>query len=285
MLDLGASAPAVRAREMAAVPSALLYTVLVALFSTPFYVILSRTGLHGNFLVFVLMWCPAAAGFVSALLARRRITAFGWRWPGVGFMGGAYAIPVLYAAVAYGAVWALGFGRPSLQHFFMVTHRPFMPIIVLVVTVGVLGSCLAALGEEIGWRGFLVPVLASRFGLTGAALMSGVIWTCWHVPLIVFADYHGGGPAWFSVTCFAVLVMAVAFLFAWMRMVSGSVWPCVMLHAVHNTVVQAVFTPLTADTGHTGWFIDEFGVALPLTAIAATLLVVRVFPVHTARLG
>ncbi len=102
------------------------------------------------------------------------------------------------------------------------------------------------------------------------------------MPLIVFADYHGGGPAWFSVTCFAVLVMSISFLFAWMRLASGSLWPCMMLHAVHNVYVQAVFTPLTADTGPTGWFIDEFGVALPVTAIIATILVVRLVPARGA---
>lgn len=282
MPDMGAASPAVRAPLMAALPSAALYTVLVALFSAPFYVLLSRTGLRGSFLVFALMWCPATAGLVSALIARRPFAAFGWRWPGFGVMAAAYAIPVAYAAAAYGAVWALGWGRPSLEHYFLATHKPFTLIVWLVVTVGVLGSCLSALGEEIGWRGFLVPVLASRFGFTGAALLSGVIWTAWHVPLIVFADYHGGGPAWFSVTCFAVLVMSISFLFAWMRLASGSVWPCMMLHAVHNIFVQAIFTPLTANTGHTGWFIDEFGVALPVAAIIATLLVVRLFPLRMA---
>src|SRR5439155_7963149 len=38
-------------------------------------------------------------------------------------------------------------------------------------------------GEEIGWRGFALPRLAARLGLGGAAILLGVIWACWHLPL------------------------------------------------------------------------------------------------------
>jgi membrane protease YdiL (CAAX protease family) len=102
--------------------------------------------------------------------------------------------------------------------------------------------------------------------------------------LIVFGDYNGGTPAWYSVACFAAGVLGVGFLFAWMRLRSGSLWPCVMLHAVHNTFVQEVLTPLTADTGHTAWFIDEFGAVLPLCIIAASIFIVRLWPVDSWRL-
>ena len=40
-----------------------------------------------------------------------------------------------------------------------------------------------------------------------------------------------------------------------------------MLHASHNLFVQAIFTPLTRNTGKTSWFIDEFGAVLPLVII------------------
>jgi len=51
--------------------------------------------------------------------------------------------------------------------------------------VGLVQSLATALGEEIGWRGFLVPELFKTMGFTSAALFSGVVWACWHYPLVI----------------------------------------------------------------------------------------------------
>jgi membrane protease YdiL (CAAX protease family) len=145
--------------------------------------------------------------------------------------------------------------------------------VLLTGTVGMVGSTARALGEEIGWRGFLVPQLKRVSSFTTTALVSGVIWASWHVPLILFADYKSSTPAWYSVTCFVVLVIGMSFLFAWMRLRSGSLWPCAFLHASHNLFIQAILTPLTTDTGKTAWAIDEFGGALALAGIAIGIVV------------
>ena len=103
---------------------------------------------------------------------------------------------------------------------------------------------------------------------TATALISGVIWSVWHFPILIFADYNAGTATWYALTCFTVMVIAISFVFAWMRLKSGSLWTAAMLHASHNLYVQAIFTPLTRDTGRTAWFIDEFGAVLPLVAVA-----------------
>jgi hypothetical protein len=48
---------------------------------------------------------------------------------------------------------------------------------------------------------------------------------------------------------------------------SGSVWSGAVIHASHNLFIQSILTPLTADTGQTKYFIDEFGIALPTITI------------------
>jgi membrane protease YdiL (CAAX protease family) len=63
------------------------------------------------------------------------------------------------------------------------------------------------------------------------------------------------------------MVISISFVFAWMRLKSGSLWTGAMLHASHNLFVQAVFTPLTRNTGKTAWYIDEFGAVLPAISI------------------
>jgi membrane protease YdiL (CAAX protease family) len=85
------------------------------------------------------------------------------------------------------------------------------------------------------------------------------------VPLIVFADYNGGTPAWYSVLCFVIMVTALGVPFAWLRLRSRSVWPAAILHASHNLFVQAFFDRVTVDTGPTRWLTSEFGAALAIT--------------------
>ena len=255
--------------------AAAIYTLLAALFSVPFWIMASRGGIHSVAIVLPLMWAPAAAAFVAAPLTGRRIRDFGWRWPGFGYMAAGYCIPLAYAVAAYAAVWALGLGRLDVQHYAALAHRPATQAIPLVATVGIAFGCVAALGEEIGWRGFLVPVLAERFSFRATSVISGVIWTAWHVPVILFSDYNNGTPAWWDVLCFTVAVIGVAFIMAWLRLASCSLWPCVLLHSAHNGFVQEVLTPLTANTGHTAWYIDEFGLFLPLAITVAALLTLR----------
>jgi len=53
-------------------------------------------------------------------------------------------------------------------------------------------------------------------------------------------------------------------------MKSGSLWTGVILHASHNLFIQAILTPLTIDNGKTMYYIDEFGIGLPIaTSIVA----------------
>ena len=131
------------------------------------------------------------------------------------------------------------------------------------------------LGEEIGWRGFLVPELARRMAFPGVAFWSSAIWAVWHYPILLFADYRGGSPAWYSLTCFTVMVLGIGVVFAWSRLASGSVWPAAILHGSHNLWVQGIFDPLTADTGPTPWVIGEFGAALAIVSLAVAWLVLR----------
>jgi membrane protease YdiL (CAAX protease family) len=63
------------------------------------------------------------------------------------------------------------------------------------------------------------------------------------------------------------MVIALGFVFAWMRLKSGSLWTGVLLHASHNLFIQAFFDPITADTGRTKYITGEFGAALAVTVI------------------
>ena len=257
------------------------YLLLVFAFSAVFYflVLWAHTlGAGGGLYVISLMWCPALAGILTLKLNGRNLSDLGWKWPQTKYMAMSWFIPLLYAAIAYTIVWTTGLGAfPNHAFTQQLTSRmglrtsPAVSTIVYVLLMGSFGlarSLSTALGEEIGWRGFLVPELFKSVGFTGTALISGVVWACWHYPILIWGDYNAGTPSWYGLTCFTVMVVATAFVFAWMRLKSGSLWTGAMLHASHNLYIQNVFTPLTGDTGKTSWFIDEFGAVVPLVTVA-----------------
>ncbi|HEX4440670.1 MAG TPA: CPBP family intramembrane glutamic endopeptidase, partial [Thermoanaerobaculia bacterium] len=218
---------------------------------------------------------------LASLATRRPLSAVGWRFDGRWILVGVFA-PIAYAAVAYGAVWALGLGGvPNHEFLARLQTRfggtpggAFVKYLGIQSTVGLLISCVAGLGEEIGWRGFLVPELSRRCSFATTSLVSGVIWSVWHYPLLLFADYNGGTPAAWSLACFTVMVIGISFLFAASRLASGGVWPAAILHGSHNLFIQGVFDPITADTGRTKWWIGEFGAALPLVALVVAALTI-----------
>jgi uncharacterized protein len=144
--------------------------------------------------------------------------------------------------------------------------------VVLVGTVGMATSCATALGEEIGWRGFLVPQLAKVTSFTNVSLLSGLVWSAWHYPILLLADYNSGTPAWFGLTCFTGMVVGISFVFAWMRLKSGSLWTGMFLHASHNLWIQGIFDPLTTDTGKTRFVIGEFGIGLAGAAVVVAFV-------------
>jgi membrane protease YdiL (CAAX protease family) len=257
-----------------------MYVVFVFLFSSVFYFLMLRahtlTG-GGGLYVTGIMWCPALAAFATLTLNGRSFSDLGWKWPARKYAAMSWYVPLVYAGIAYVIVWSLGLGGFPNHEFIQglvarmgVTSSPMMSTVLYVLltgSFGLIGSLSRALGEEIGWRGFLVPELFKTTGFTGTALFSGIVWACWHYPVLIWGDYNAGTPSWYGLTCFTVMVVAIAVVFAWLRLKSGSLWTGAILHASHNLYVQAIFTPMTQNRGKTAWFIDEFGAVLPLVTI------------------
>jgi membrane protease YdiL (CAAX protease family) len=257
-----------------------IYLLFLFTFSSIFYFLMLRAhtlGGGGGLYVVGIMWCPALAAMATLNLNARPLSELGWNWPQSRYAAMSWYIPLLYATITYAVVWIgrMG-GFPNHQTMQELVTRmglrssPTVATMVYVLLTGSFGlvpSLARALGEEIGWRGFFVPELFKTFGFTSTALISGAVWSCWHYPLLIWGDYNAGTPTWYGLICFTVLVVSISFVFAWMRLKTGSLWTGAILHASHNLYIQAVFTPLTRDTGKTAWFIDEFGVVLPIVAL------------------
>ncbi len=116
-----------------------------------------------------------------------------------------------------------------------------------MVGLGSLINAVPALGEEIGWRGWLLPKLMP-LGTRWAVLISGVIWGLWHAPLILLGYNYPTAPGWLGLVCMTAMCIPVGAVLAWMRLRSGSVWPAALGHGAFNAA--AGLSVLFGSAGH-----------------------------------
>jgi len=222
------------------------------------------------------MWSPAVAAIMVSLLRRRSLAKIGWKLGRIKWLVAGWVIPVAVSFAAYGLIWIAGLGtvpNPTFlqrARFTLGMTSPSNGVVIIAAFVyisilGLLPGMVGALGEEIGWRGFLVPELAEWMSFPRTALVSGSIWCVWHMPAILSGSYGTPDtPRWYQIGCFSAMVLSSAVVLAWLRVKSGSIWPATVMHATHNGVIQVFFDRITKDTGHTHYFSGEFGVALVL---------------------
>ena len=188
-----------------------------------------------------------------------------------------WAYPVAVGSLAYGTAWASGLVtfRPPLppeSHLYSNSSAVnFLTSLLLTATLGTVVSCLSAFGEEVGWRGYMLTRLIVA-GVPKPVLVSGLIWASWHVPLILSGQYATGSRPRLSAMLFVIGVVADAYLAAYVRLRSGSLWPAVTSHGAVNAIIQGTFDRATSGTplavGESGWLTAT-------TAVVVVMLMTR----------
>ncbi len=143
-----------------------------------------------------------------------------------------------------------------------------------------------ALAEELGWRGFLLPLLRERQGAAMASLAVGLVWFCWHVPLFwapTGTTVSGQPVNVIAVTGYAAFVVSVSFLFTWIHdNTRGSVLLAVLMHAALNAGIPFLFVPdvpLLVD----GAISDVARTATHFAAVPVGVIVLGVLAFYGAR--
>src|SRR5215213_11007820 len=160
-------------------------------------------------------------GALRKLLARLLIWRVDPRW---------YLVVVLGPAALAGGVVALNtlLGGPALS-----LGMPLLGVAIFLAFSIFPGS---ALGEEIGWWGYVLPRLQSRRSALSATLILGVIWALWHLPLWLAGWLQGEPfrtPTLYA--AFVVSTIALSVILAWVyNSTGGSLLMVVLLHATVN---------------------------------------------------
>ncbi|HEX6831140.1 MAG TPA: CPBP family intramembrane glutamic endopeptidase [Methyloceanibacter sp.] len=229
-----------------------------------------------------LMWTPAAASVVARLILREGFADVSFRiggrrgWKAVML---ALSFPIIFGLISYGIAWVTGLVHFSPQPIPMAAQfvgDNSSPVLVFLVNLAVAATVVTILsvrtaaGEEIGWRGYMLTRLIDA-GVPKPVLASGIIWGVWHVPLILGGVYLAGPPPALSALLWMVTATSFSFVFARLRLETGSVWPAIALHASWNSVIQVAFDPASTGAGAAVW-VGESGILVALTMIVAAVV-------------
>ena len=165
---------------------------------------------YGQLVIAAVMWVPALA----AILTIKFITREGFAITNLRFgswkpyLASGLLVPTCFVVI-YGLTWLLGLGQPDwkLDQFFMTiqsaagTDLPATPspalvlpaMFVVTLTISPFINGLFGFGEELGWRGYLLPKLMV-LGKFKAYLLLGIVWGLWHLPLILIGFTYPGQP-------------------------------------------------------------------------------------------
>jgi uncharacterized protein len=205
-----------------------------------------------------------------ALLKRYLLWRLGWKWYAVAL----FLIPAtIFIAISLNAL----FTRTPVDFNQVYARQIFKPSgnLMLFVVPFFIIDCITN-GEEIGWRGYVLPRLQARYNTLLSSLILGVIWGFWHLPKFL-APGNTSPFGWFMLR---VIIEAV--IYTWLyNNTHGSLLLVTLLHASANTA--GVFLPAatTVSGNNAGTLIIQ--IALELILVIG--LIVTAGPIRLSQEG
>lgn len=161
----------------------------------------------------------------------------------------AWLIPLILVVFTGVLTWVFKLGAfdwelPLIQE--MINQLPegskISPRTLLVVqlaaslTLAPLFNTLFALGEELGWRGYLLPKLLP-LGENKALLISGIVWGVWHAPVILQGHNYPHNPL-LGAGMMVVFTFLLGIFLSWLYLKTESPWAPALAHGTINAAAS-----------------------------------------------
>jgi membrane protease YdiL (CAAX protease family) len=200
------------------------------------------------------MWAPAMANILTRLITNEgwkdlglrphfregwRIWLTAWVLPGLLTIFGGVVFYLLFPRYLDPGLIGLQAGLNKSSTLSSLSPLMFVALETLAAfVISPIVNSLATLGEEFGWRAYLLPKLLP-LGWKKAVLLIGLIWGVWHWPVILMGYEYGmeyPGFPWIGPLLFIWITFCLGVLLAWLALRGRSVWPAVIGHSAINGI-------------------------------------------------
>jgi membrane protease YdiL (CAAX protease family) len=106
-----------------------------------------------------------------------------------------------------------------------------VPIAIIVNPIMGIVQCF---GEELGWRGYLLPKLGEKLSPLSSSMVTGVIWGLWHAPIIAIGYNYGTDHRIAGIFAMIIFCTALGIILGFLTYKVHSIWPAVLFHASIN---------------------------------------------------
>ena len=256
---------------------AAIFSVLVLVMAVVAGLVIRALGITSEFAAAALyMFTPAEAVLIMLLIVTREgYSREGWEVLGLHRLGLsvwwiAFGVTLLITVAASVIVWATPLAS------FVVPEQGIGGRLIGFVMQVLLFMFTFVLGEEVGWRGYLLPKLLS-LGRRRALALSGLVWATWHMPLILLTPIFPVGNKLISLPLFYGTFVAASFFFGYLRIYTGSVWPASIAHSMHNAAwgTLAAFTATSYPLIVNKYLVGDYGILILIGGVIASIWVGR----------
>ena len=107
-------------------------------------------------------------------------------------------------------------------------------LIPLAIIVNPIMGMIQCFGEELGWRGYLLPKIGEKLSPLSATVFTGVIWGLWHAPIIAMGYNYGTNNPIAGIFAMTVFCTVLGIISGFLTYKVRSIWPAVLFHASIN---------------------------------------------------
>lgn len=207
-------------------------------------------------------------GALVALLKRFLLWRVGWKWYLVAF----FLFPAIFAlaVLVHAAMTRTPVDFSAVYAYKIFGASASLPAFILPFFL----FDLLTNGEEMGWRGYVLPRLQAKHSALGSSLILGALWGVWHLPKYLAPGNTG------SFALMLVKVFADAVIYTWVyNNTKGSLLLTTILHAAGNTA--GVFLPM-ANT-RSGAYLGIYLLAIVFLLFTAIAVTVKAGPAQLSR--
>ena len=132
-----------------------------------------------------------------------------------------------------------------LSEYAALIKNPMFTLSVISLFINYPLTIIAFLGEEYGWRYFLMPIMQKKFGMKLGVILLGIVWGLWHLPVDTMFYTNDSVPQMIVGQMITCVFIGIFFGYAYLK--TNNIWVPVAMHFLNNNLIPIITGTFTAD--------------------------------------